>query len=596
MQIRIYFMVLFMFISRLLTAQDHIIQSQAIFPDKAAQQVELLQEIIPEINSNSITLKLRYFNKSNFSKHYTFDILYLEMPVFSNFLKVSTDRNNKIVSIAKGFSNFDNFSASQFAWERNLWETQKNTTATWLDGEEVKNTYYAIYQIDNLSQVVKVEEAWDKTYDKTKLTNLAGKMVGEWNHQRRFGIDTFVNANVFDPDPLTFLSKMYGSPYVDSSDQDIPWMTAAYVPVNIPAVYDTFVNKFFLESDYVKIDDFEAPNNTPANSATNNFYFNRSQSGFEECMVAYHINIFHDHLTSLGYDTLMDLQLEADAHGQFGADNSVFNRNGGAPTIVFGDGGIDDAEDADVIIHEYSHGISWSANGNTFFGVERPALDEGIADYFATSYSRSLSNYNWQKVFNWDGNNGQWQGRTATTSANYSSPFSGNLYDLGEVWNAAMQNIYTDLGRATTDALMLETLFYLTDSTTLPDAARFMIQADAIMNGGSNYVTLCHNFSMKSILEWNCFPSSVAQKTKSENIVKVINSSDFNNGIGNVRFKLINAGNASLQLYDIQGRLLQTSNFKNNMLELSPQQYAAGMYLAKVETALGSITIKLSRR
>ncbi len=578
-----------------ISAQDNIMFSNKIFPNSFTRQSEMLKQIIPEINNPNITVRLRHFNKSNFSKHYTYDVLYDQLPVFTNFIKVSTNTKNNILSIAKGLGNYTTLSIASLTKERNFWNHQKLIKDIWPAGKIVKNKYLAIYQVGSTSKVVQVQEAWSKTYDNTKLIDPAGNLLAEWNHQRRFGIDTFINANVFDPDPLTVLSKIYGTPYVDSNDQDLSWMSAAYIPVNIPAVYDTFVNKFFIESQYVKIEDFEAPNTTPSNSITNDFYFNRSENGFEECMVAYHINLFHNHLTTLGYDALMDLQLEADAHGQFGADNSVFNRNGGAPTIVFGDGGIDDAEDADVIIHEYSHGVSWSANANTFFGTERPALDEGIADYFATSYSRSLSPFNWQKVFNWDGNNGPWQGRTATTSANYSSPFSGNLYALGEVWNAAMQKIYTDLGRTVTDELMLETLFYLTDSSTLPDAARFMILADDVINGGANYVTLCHNFSSKSILAWNCFPLNTSNIKAAQNQVRVINSSDFNMGIGNVTFKLTSKTSGSLHLYDIKGRLLKKQQFKNDSIELSPYNYSSGIYLAKIITPSGTQTVKLSR-
>ncbi len=576
-------------------SQDNIIRSQQKFPEQLESQTNVIKKMLPVLDNKNVSLKVRFFNQSNFSKHYTFDVLVNRFPVFTNFVKVNTDKQNNIISVANNLIDLQNLNQAFLNKEQKQWSLQKPNFSHWEDGERVKNTFLAIYEYNQVTELVQVQEAWDKTYDKTKLITLNGEVIGEWNHQRKFGIDTFVNANVFDPDPLTFLSKMYGSPYVDSNDIDIPWMAAAYLPVNIPAVYDTFVNKFFLESDYVKIDDIESPNNPPASSATNNFYFNRSQTGFEECMVAYHINVFHDHMSTLGYDTLMDLQLEADAHGQFGSDNSVFNRNGGAPTIIFGDGGIDDAEDADVIIHEYSHGVSWSANANTFFGSERPALDEGIADYFATSYSRNLSSFNWQKVFSWDGNNGNWQGRTATTSANYSSPFSGNLYALGEVWNAAMQTIYTDLGRNTTDELMLETLYFLTDNTTLPDAARYMIQADSIINGGANMISICHAFAAKSILAWNCYPTNISEVKTKNHSIRLSNSMSFSQGLGNAYFELDQNVKATLVVYDLNGRKMESISLKTNRLELAPQQFAPGIYIVQITTAKGISTFKLSR-
>ncbi|MEZ4916786.1 MAG: hypothetical protein R2836_07345 [Chitinophagales bacterium] len=51
------------------------------------------------------------------------------------------------------------------------------------------------------------------------------------------------------------------------------------------------------------------------------------------------------------------LQISVDTHGNNGADNSFFSP--ATPLrLIFGEGGVDDAEDADVIIHEYGHAIS----------------------------------------------------------------------------------------------------------------------------------------------------------------------------------------------------------------------------------------------
>ncbi len=589
-------MIAFLAITHIAFAQDQIIHSKEIFPEEQHSQFELLKQLIPEINQDQITLRTRFFNTGKRSKHYTYDVLYIGLPIFTNYIKVNTSLDNRIISIAKNLNDYQSYSIEQFTWEQKSWETQKLSAKHWTPKEAVKNKYYAIYEHDGQAAVVQVQEAWDKTYDKTKLINLDNEVVGFWDHQLRLGIDTFINADVFEPDPLTFLNKIYGVPYVDSNDQNLSWMGAAYVPVNIPAVYDTFVNKFFIESDFVKIEDIESPNIAPASSTTNNFYFNRSESGFEDCMVAYHINVFHDHLTALGYNSLMNLQLEADPHGQFGGDNSVFNRNGGSPTIIFGVGGIDDAEDADVIIHEYCHGVSWSANANGVFTSERRGLDEGIGDYFATSYSRHLSSFNWEKVFNWDGNSGQWQGRTAVTTTNYSKPFLGNYYAMGEVWNAAMQKIYTDLGRNTTDELMLETLYFLTEQTTLTEAALYMMQADTLLNGGVNAFTICQRFASKNILAWDCFPVGTTNQIAANKYVDVINSFGFSQGTDPVQFRLQVPQKAFFQLFDINGRLLKKDKIENGLYELAPEDYASGIYIAQISTTQGIQTIKLSRK
>lgn len=594
MRASIILVIVFAFCFRGATAQEQLIYSNTNFPESLDKQTELLKQLIPVIQDPLFTIQERFFNKSRHSKHYTFDVLYNQYPIYTSYIKVNTDNKNNILSIANGLGNTAILDAVTIAWMRSQWERTKLTTSHWPQGEEIKNQYYAIYALENIVHLVQVQEAWSKTYDKTKLINLADEVIGEWDHTRKLGIDTFVNINIFNPDPLTFLLQNYGAPYIDNNDQDQSWMSTAYIPVNVDAVYDTQVNLFFLENDYIKMSDIQSPTNVVPSSLNNNFYFNRSEDGFEDGMVAYHITNMHNHLTTLGYDTLMDLQLEADAHGQFGADNSVFNRNGGAPTIIFGDGGVDDAEDADVIIHEYSHGISWSANKNTFFGTERPALDEGIADYFATSYSRNLSNFRWEDVFTWDGHNQFFGGRTATTMTNYSNPFSGNLYALGEVWNAAMQKIYTDLGRNTTDALMLETLHFLTDNTTLPLAARYMLQADTLLNGGMNTATICQHFASKNILASDCYPISVPETISPSQFVQVFNSSAFSQGTAPVVFELDGMQKVNFQLFDMSGKLLSNKSI-SHQLSLSPDAYTHGIYIARFTTQNGSQTVKLSR-
>jgi hypothetical protein len=579
-----------------MNAQDQLLFIHETFPTQVEKQQKFLKEHIPELNNPNINLSVRFANESPLSRHYTFDILYKDLPIFSQYIKVNTNKKNKIISIANGAKNLEQLRPIDIALGMADWQGKKPNFTTWSKEETVKKHFLAIHQKDDQSEIVQVQQAWDKTYDKTKLINQAGQIVTEWNHVLNLGIDTFVNANVFSPDPLTFLNKMYGFPYVDSNDIDQAWMTPAYLPVNIPAIYDTFVNKFFLENDYVKIEDFEAPFIPVSSSVNNNFYFNRSESGFEECMVAYHITAFHDYMSSLGYDTLMDLQLSADAHGQFGADNSIFNRNGSSPNIIFGDGGIDDAEDADVIIHEYSHGVSWSANANAFFSNERRGLDEGLADYFATSYSRHIDPYNWQKVFSWDGNNGQWQGRIANTSMTYLQPFPGNFYELGEVWNAAMQNIFTDLGRNTTDALMLETLFFLTDNTTLTEAARYMLQADTLLNNGANVNVLCQHFRDKSILSSSCLAVGLADRSAALKGLEIFNSHNFSLGLGNLTIQLPESQNARLELFSLNGQKILQRPFTQGRVTLSPQDVRSGLCIAKVISKKGVHTLKLSRQ
>ena len=92
-------------------------------------------------------------------------------------------------------------------------------------------------------------------------------------------------------------------------------------------------------------------------------------------------------MQSLGFTTIQNGSIRVDPHGLSGADNSHYIGSL-ANYIAFGEGGVDDAEDADVIWHEYGHAIIHSQVTN-WNGGETGAMGEGFGDYFAASYSCS---------------------------------------------------------------------------------------------------------------------------------------------------------------------------------------------------------------
>jgi hypothetical protein len=76
---------------------------------------------------------------------------------------------------------------------------------------------------------------------------------------------------------------------------------------------------------------------------------------------------------------------------QLGQDNS-FSRDT-KDLLTFGKGGVDDAEDAEVILHEYGHAIQDSQQTPHGFGltVESGSIGEGFADYWAVTVSNVIA-------------------------------------------------------------------------------------------------------------------------------------------------------------------------------------------------------------
>ena len=557
---------------------------------------QFLIDELDDLNQPTISLELAFSKNTKRTKHFLFAVYYQNLPIYNHTIKISLDENFNILSVKKEcpyLSLLENYTVEN---ELNEW-TKKNIDETilskWNNIRFLKSKQYQIYLENEKPQIVLQLTAWNKSFDEAILIGLDGAILKEINYARHLLKDTLVAAKVFKPDPLTTLNKQYGGIYIDNNDVNDTWINNAYFTVNLPISFNDSSQLFLLENGFVRIEDFESPNILPTTNTTPNFIFTRNQPGFEECNIVYHITQFQNYIASIGYDTLLTDGITADAHGQFGTDNSVFVRNGGNPTLSFGTGGVDDAEDADVIIHEYCHGISWSANGNDNFSNERAGLDEGVADYFATSYSRSLNTYNWENMFSWDGHNSFWTGRIANTTRNYGT--TNDMYQLGEIWNSAMSAISTNLGNFITDRLMLESLHFFTNNTTLPEAAMYVLKADTLLFNGINVPNICAHFQLRNILNSNCLPVSIAEIQNSP-VCQLVNTMGFAKGENSLSILFPNYTNGSYVITDMTGKTIAKELFRSSKnLAISPEKLQTGIYLLTLKIGTQTQTFKIAK-
>jgi hypothetical protein len=557
---------------------------------------QFLIDELDGLNQPAISLELAFSKNTKHTKQFLFAVYYQNLPIYNHIIKISLDANFNILSVKKEcpyLSLLENYTVEN---EVNEW-SKKNIDQTilskWNDIQLVKSKQYQIYFENEKPQIVLQLTAWNKSLDEAILVNIQGVILKEINYTRHLLKDTLVAAKVFKPDPLTTLNKLYGGIYIDNNDANDTWINNAYFTVNLPISFNNNNQTFSLENGFVRIEDFESPNILPTTNTTPNFIFTRNQPGFEECNIVYHITQFQNYIASIGYDTLLTGGITADAHGQFGTDNSVFVRNGGNPTLSFGTGGVDDAEDADVIIHEYCHGISWSANGNDNFSNERAGLDEGVADYFATSYSRSLNTYNWENMFSWDGHNSFWAGRIANTTTNYGT--TNDMYQLGEIWNSAMSAISSDLGNSITDQLMLESLHFFTNNTTLPEAAMYVLKADTLLFNGINVPNICAHFQLRNILNSNCLPVSIAEIQNSP-VCQLVNTMGFAKGENSLSILFPNYTNGSYVITDMTGKTISKELFRSSKnIAISPEKLEAGIYLLTLKIGTQTQTFKIAK-
>ena len=86
----------------------------------------------------------------------------------------------------------------------------------------------------------------------------------------------------------------------------------------------------------------------------------RHDDQFEQVMAYYWVTQAQLYIQSLGFGSTLpavNKRQQLVRINQFGGDNSFYRNGTKKLTITFGKGGVDDAEDAEVVVHEYGHSV-----------------------------------------------------------------------------------------------------------------------------------------------------------------------------------------------------------------------------------------------
>ncbi|WP_452226540.1 T9SS type A sorting domain-containing protein [Lacinutrix cladophorae] len=304
-------------------------------------------------------------------------------------------------------------------------------------------------------------------------------------------------GNVFDPDPLSSAMVAYGSGGItDGSDANSTALTAQTFNVSLLDIEFSGGN-YHLKGPYAEVVDSESPYNGLFSQASSSYNYQRADDAFEAVNVYYHIDASMRYINTVLNINLLPYQyttgVRVDPHGLSGSDNSHYSSGSGE--LAFGEGGVDDAEDSDVVHHELGHGLhDWVTNGGL---SQVNGLSEGSGDYWAQSYNRSLGNWSasdaaYNYVFNWDGHNEYWNGRTTDYGASYPGGLTGGIHADGQIWSTCLMKIYDIIGRAKTDKIFLEGLGMTNGSSSQDDAANAAYQAAINMGYTASELTTIH--------------------------------------------------------------------------------------------------------
>ncbi len=243
-----------------------------------------------------------------------------------------------------------------------------------------------------------------------------------------------------------------------------------------------------LESEWVKL--YEYTNNlfandpithfsdrfVPTGTVENNLHWSGSISDNvpDASNVRYHVHRAHDiyKASPFNFDD-MDYQM-----GAYVAQGPSINGRADGSNLYFGSqGGFEWARASDLIYHEYTHNVIAAIYGAPIssgsFELETRAMDEGIPDYFACSFTED-------PIF------GESVGLSRNLDNSLTFSPSNDFYWNGQVIGGAIWDVRGATDPTTADRLAFTALQITPHARTFEAFGYNMLLADREHNGGSN--------------------------------------------------------------------------------------------------------------
>jgi zinc metalloprotease ZmpB len=214
------------------------------------------------------------------------------------------------------------------------------------------------------------------------------------------------------------------------------------------------------------------------------FVYTRDQDQFQQTMGYYWVTQAQRYIQSLGFGSTLravNKRQQLLRINQFGGDNSFYREGTGKLTITLGKGGVDDAEDAEVIVHEYGHSVQDDQVPGFGTTPEAGAIGEAFGDYLAVTVSKRFApTADEPCVADWDSTS-----YTATTphclrrvdgNKHYPQDLVGEVHADGEIWSRALWDIHQALGAELADTIIIDAQFGFTPDITMRAAAAQTIE------------------------------------------------------------------------------------------------------------------------
>lgn len=312
-------------------------------------------------------------------------------------------------------------------------------------------------------------------------------MTGEVLHKSNQLKDTAGKGRIFNPNPVVTLND---TNLKDNSQ--IP--DSAYLEVDLENLESTEM----LDGSFAST----RTSSSRIKRSNHEFIFNRNDRAFKEVMVYYHIDRIQHYIQELGFKNVLNHQIAINIDGRTD-DNSHYSPS--TKDLTFGTGGVDDAEDAEIIAHEYGHAIQDDQVPGWGESHEGGSMGEAFGDYLAASFFADLKPQILRPTLgNWDAVS--YSGdeppclRRLDSNKKYPKDIVGEVHADGEIWSACLWELRAALGRNTSDKLIIAHHFLLSRFAIFENAASALITADKNLNQGRNEKIILETFIKRGIL------------------------------------------------------------------------------------------------
>ena len=519
-------------------------------------------------------LTREYTKTSPAGTHIRFRHIYKGLPVYRSTLQVNVDQQGKVYLVTDALAKFEKEIPTAAGEKDKLWI---NTDLGLVKGYESTRVIGETNR--EIKQVFSADDQW--------ILDYSSRLYFQ-------GPDSMVTGMVYLPNPLVATNNVYGGKFIDNNDKNSVELTNARSKVRLRL---RFLNgKFLMQQGFIVIKNLSDPPIQPVVVTDTFLNFTRDLPGFEDVNVMFHLSNYSNYLRRIGFKKLLDT-IYVDTHMNDGEDNSFFEPDKTPFQLQYGNVFVDDAEDGQVVLHEFGHSLSVIAAPNsTLGGTERLSMEEGQADYIAMSYSASLSKNRQKDVFSWDGHNEFWDGFVCNTPRTYKDLKGDTDFDR-ELWSTALMCIHDKLGRSIADSLILSYYFHQTNGSRMPEMAQVILKMDTLLFKGKHVARVWQCFTDREILDTVPFNLIGIDPLHPASDIAFYNTEGFATGVAAARI-VFNYPDLwrSAEVYNHLGQKVASVGIQKEVA-IEPGGFASGMYYVKITSTDGryAVTQKLMR-